>query len=125
MSACDTCSKPGACCRGFGLQDHTYYRTPLEALVKMVEFGLPFLPVDNRYEEYLAAIPEKERDFVRPFSFNCPMLGHDGRCTIYDHRPELCKKYEPLSDPLCVMWQPNPGEGDPKSYVASTESAST
>ena len=34
--------------------------------------------------------------------FTCPALGADGRCTIYESRPAVCREYEPGQDILCA-----------------------
>lgn len=43
--------------------------------------------------------------------FNCPELLPNGRCGIYENRPELCRKFEEGSEPLCVHY--NGEAGDP------------
>lgn len=45
----------------------------------------------------------------------CSAIGEDGRCTIYETRPQLCRDFEPASDPLCVHWRG--AEGDERSAL--------
>lgn len=106
MSACDTCPKPGACCRGLALiHPSAYFATPLQALVAMVAWDLPFLPVDSRYEEWRNA-EWSATEQRRAFSFDCINLTPDGRCGDYENRPGLCRRYEPGQDALCAIWSP-------------------
>lgn len=108
MSLCDTCIKPGACCRGLGLHNSEgslFFETPLHALVAMASYGLPFLPVDSWYDHYAQADWWADNK-ARIFTYNCPALDADGRCSIYENRPQLCRDYQPGSDPLCVMHKP-------------------
>ncbi len=35
----------------------------------------------------------------KPLGVRCPHLGADLLCAVYDHRPEICRSYEP--DALC------------------------
>lgn len=108
MSACDTCPKPGACCRGFHLP--LYADHPLKILVLMAANWLPYLPVDSRYELFELDNENWATDKRRDYTYNCPALGHDGRCTIYEDRPDICRRYQPGQDQLCVVWQPPVGE---------------
>jgi hypothetical protein len=50
--------------------------------------GLAALPASDRAEirERAAAWQPDRRD-------PCPVLGADGRCRLYDHRPRICRKY--------------------------------
>jgi Fe-S-cluster containining protein len=35
--------------------------------------------------------------------YDCPNLTPDGRCGIYETRPNLCRIFVPGTDPLCVF----------------------
>lgn len=35
----------------------------------------------------------------KPLGLVCPHLGPDHRCTVYEHRPQVCRDYQP--DELC------------------------
>ncbi len=119
---CDNCSRPGRCCTGFHLPVTEHARTPLEALVVMAtvsvgttqdgrsvllgpdwrgghdgslasaEVGLPFMP--------LSLEPGGN------WRWWCPNLV-DGRCSIYEARPTLCRQFVAGSNRLCVM-HPSP-----------------
>lgn len=70
-----------------------------KAAAEMVaELSLPFVPLR------LAEDPNITIDGVKMVQaiFRCTKLGADGRCTIYETRPQLCRTYEAGSDPLCV-----------------------
>ena len=97
---CDICVDPGACCHGFtltmGENNAGNWPTATQANVMMATHGMPFL-----------AIPPEEGSEADAFRFVGPMLGRDGRCTIYDNRPDTCRRYEPASDGLCMRpWIP-------------------
>lgn len=36
----------------------------------------------------------------KPIGARCPYLGDDCRCTVYEARPDACRRYEP--DELCL-----------------------
>jgi Fe-S-cluster containining protein len=48
--------------------------------------------------------------------FRCTLLGDDGRCSIYDHRPKMCRKYtecehmDTCSNDLCKKQLSHVGE---------------
>lgn len=93
---CDICPKPGQCCRSFVLhlngEAFGEVETATQANVQMAIRGFPFLAT-GKVEGYAN------------FSFMCPMLGMDGRCTIYENRPMTCRIYKPASDPMCVFYE--------------------
>lgn len=95
MSACDTCAAPGRCCSGFTLNLRDQERmSAVETMAHIAAHSLPFLP--------LYRVPAKHRGpYDGGWRFWCPLLGRDGRCTDYENRPETCRDFEPLSDPLC------------------------
>ena len=97
---CDSCYAPGACCKGFHLNDGTFADGDTrEAAIELIEpTGIPFIPL--------------ERGADGRWLWECTKLGPDGRCTIYRSRPQLCKDFAPASDRLCAHW--NGAEaGDP------------
>ena len=99
-SLCDTCKVPGACCRSMVLLDQQ---------------GKPLLfPVGREPDLASAKVPSQFRpvssqEAIHPdtgetgiqYEFSCSALGPDGRCTIYDQRPDICRKFEAGSDPTC------------------------
>jgi hypothetical protein len=104
MSACDTCRDPGACCTGFQLNggegawpSFWVDDTPLAPLICMAAGWLPFVPVVRG-----PTIKGEDGSYWAVEKWGCLMLGEDGRCMDYENRPELCKRYEPKSDALCV-----------------------
>jgi Fe-S-cluster containining protein len=110
VSLCDTCRQPGACCRGFSLNrisdgDHLTLwddEDPLKAVHPHIESEAPFHPVE-RLGQWTDA--ESGRTYSS-WKWSCSALGEDGRCTMYDNRPDLCRRYEAGSSPLCVMYVP-------------------
>lgn len=101
---CEVCPDPGKCCRRLhldGPRDIYFWKTigtPLHALVKMAEYWFPFLPVEAC--EY---VPEGGGE-ARSYWYRCPELQPNGRCGIYEHRPQLCRDFKPGSNPLCVYF---------------------
>lgn len=77
--------------------------TYTDALTFARNNGLPFVP----------STPEPGARGAWAWRFSCPKLGADGRCTIYDDRPDLCRTYEPMSDGLCVHYQGSTVDGQP------------
>jgi len=99
MSLCNICPDPGRCCREINISRKSNgeslgkFDTATEANISMAVNNLPFV-----------AIPEKTGSH---FMFSCPMLSGNGRCSIYEHRPKLCREYETASDGLCVFYGTN------------------
>jgi len=106
MSACDTCSSPGACCKDFalnvGLFDKDSWKD--DAAKKMVHHKLPFIPLRLAVEGNETAGGPSEIDGRVSIRFSCPLVTPEGLCGDYENRPQLCKDYQPLSDRLCAMY---------------------
>ena len=104
MSACDTCIKPGACCHDFALNGRDgglYFNEgnwQVEAEEKMAFYGMPFKPlrVDPMFQDAHPGLVS--------LRFTCPKVTPEGRCSIYETRPQLCRDYAAGSDKLCVMY---------------------
>lgn len=90
--SCDTCSKPGHCCKGFGL--NTSNNDPLGISMELMQNGLTMF-------ELVQTVEPQEGQRIKHL-FRCTMLEPDGRCGIYESRPKLCRDYKPGSDPMCV-----------------------
>lgn len=102
-SMCDSCMSPGACCR------------------RLVLSG-PFAnPMSLKAVEHLLTSPDwiaQTMGVFRPghqaeggrWEFWCTALDPDGRCSIYEQRPQLCRSYRPGEDPLCVHFWAQEGE---------------
>lgn len=96
-SPCDTCSKPGSCCKGFILSPlFSPANWERDAPQTLAHLGVPFF----RVVEAVRA-PGDEMVAVR---CDCDRIGVDGRCTDYENRPSVCRDYSPLSDPLCCEY---------------------
>ena len=109
MSACDTCTKPGACCQDFVLSGRggafmfSEDNWRIEGDNLMEKHELPFIPlrIDTKS-------PKADREGMVGVRFSCTQVTPEGRCGIYDARPQLCRDYEAGSDKLCVMYVPKP-----------------
>jgi Fe-S-cluster containining protein len=110
--SCDTCSKPGACCNDFFLNGRSgalrFSKEGWEwrAAEHMDMLQMPFIP--------LRIVPNDEGDErdTAAVRFTCPKVTPEGRCSIYETRPQLCRDYAPGQDRLCVMYVPqSDGEG--------------
>lgn len=106
MSLCDVCMSPGACCKRLvlshvGTGDGLGPMSREKAEHYVMGKGLPFQPGFQREDGI--------------WVWWCPELKPDGRCGIYEDRPQLCRDFAPGSDALCVHWWP-----DPESEKTST-----
>lgn len=117
MSLCDTCHTPGNCCRRIFLSGSdgkplTLWNDedPKAQLAARSSEPLPFEPLET-VATFAVAFGEPEAGrLYSTWAWSCPALGADGRCTIYDHRPQVCRNYEPASDGLCVYYRAD-GDG--------------
>jgi Fe-S-cluster containining protein len=116
MSLCDTCKRPGHCCSGFMLGGGSFppARTREEAqaqidkqLMHRVDGTLQISPFELMYlENFLQADHVTGiKDWVAGWKMRCTKLVN-GRCSIYDTRPQLCKDYAPATDSLCFHHVP-------------------
>lgn len=106
-SLCDKCFVPGACCRRLPLSSSRGPFTvwegddPAEELRRFAGPNMPFLPLERR-ETYTNTAPGLEPRQYSEWWWTCPKVTPEGRCSIYEDRPETCRIYEPASDHLCV-----------------------
>ena len=108
---CSICPEPGACCRRFCLPSHdedpvipeTFWKDSMfeDGQKVLTDAGLPF-KVGGIEEE----IQSKEGALVTLWYY-CPKVTSEGRCFIYENRPECCSSYQPMTDNLCVFWRPD------------------
>lgn len=104
MSLCDKCFDPGRCCKLMNLSqksgDALTVWTDIDIPAQAIEHGLPFEPVAKLGEW----TDEKTGRPYAEFHWRCTKLLPNGRCGIYEDRPNLCRSFEPLTDQLCVHW---------------------
>jgi Fe-S-cluster containining protein len=105
MQLCAICPEPGHCCRRFflnwaGGEELTFWKDGWKAaaLEAMHSLGLPFEPFEIRQ----TFTTDDGIEYVT-VHFNCPKVTAEGRCSIYESRPETCRRYRPGSDGLCVF----------------------
>lgn len=104
-SLCDRCFAPGQCCKAL-------------ALFSMKDVELTVWDDDPKLPEQPGTQPPFTRttrtggpwkdDAGREYStwfWSCSALLPSGRCGIYETRPDLCRRFEPASSPLCVHYQ--------------------
>lgn len=113
MSACDSCRDPGHCCRSFHVPRHFKLEDTRKEVLAMMRAGLdgfgrnceqvPFIPLTRRH---FYGVEGATEPYSVTWTFSCPKLGEDGRCSIYETRPGACRRYEPKSDGLCVERDP-------------------
>lgn len=110
MSACDTCSRPGACCTNIPLPSIPTDITALEMIVRMAIYWPPENPLPLPFFN-----PRKRRVFSNEgekecWIVSCSALGPDGRCTEYEQRPYYpCGLYEAGQELLCAQHVPKIG----------------
>lgn len=97
-ASCDSCRRPGACCRGLVLSGPS---VPLKSWRQdasdfVARHLMPFLRPSSHF------IPD-DAGLVR-VAYDCDRLGADGRCSDYEGRPEMCRIFEPGSDQLCIEY---------------------
>lgn len=113
MSLCDKCYAPGQCCKNIRV-----YGGPNGEMVFWLDEpigpqlqkyrGLPVYDEPNGLIPFeIGKVLERwvDEKSGRPYgtiSFQCPQLGDDGRCTIYESRPWLCWHFEPRGGEICV-----------------------
>lgn len=101
MSLCAVCPVPGMCCKEFSLFRGTEIMFPLETWQKdaeeyLLRHNLPFKPI--KIEQVLGRNP-----YYVTLRYSCPKLTPEGRCGIYQDRPEVCRKFVPGSSALCCF----------------------
>lgn len=110
MSLCDKCYAPGRCCTRIQITNVLGEPAGYESL-----YGLKHVTQQIREEmptsKFVAIkkIPGTDGFFedipVAQYIFDCEALQPNGRCGIYETRPNVCRKYEAASDSLCVHYQ--------------------
>lgn len=97
MSPCDTCPRPGSCCKGFILSPlFSPANWEHDAPIRLEDNGLKFF----RIVEAVRA----PGDGMVAVRCECELVDDNGRCGNYEGRPELCRSFEPMSDPLCCLF---------------------
>jgi Fe-S-cluster containining protein len=113
MSLCDTCTKPGACCRDIpifapGGWGNFYPQDWPENAAAQLETKMPSHPfIPLRLEMFPAE--RLSPDAKGPYGmgrWSCTNLTAEGLCGDYENRPQLCRDYQAGSDRLCVMYVP-------------------
>lgn len=104
MSACSFCPKPGMCCSGFPLASRkgelTFWAAdPIKDAKKMLlSWNLPFNPTKIR-----ATYSNKRGWKYVTLLYSCPKLKEDGRCGIYEFRPDVCRRFIPGQGEICYF----------------------
>lgn len=105
MSLCDRCYAPGACCKRMYLTSRDGGEAPRSRLdqgPRMIRRALrrqelPFEPIERAE---LLTDPDGQQ--FETWVYRCRALQDDGRCGIYDRRPQLCRDYPAGGDRMCV-----------------------
>lgn len=124
-SLCDSCSKPGACCNDMVLFGARWpgtawadsWREDALGHIDNAIPGHPFIPLRLEIVEGDCRDPAAgDRDYGK-VHWACTKLTPEGRCGIYEDRPQLCRDYAAGSDRLCVMYVP-PASDEGARHVA-------
>lgn len=99
MNVCSKCNSNGGCCRGFEL---TYLGEDIERYFRaLLSIEIDhFIPKTITLKEIISATEVKE---TTKLIWYCTKLDGNGKCSIYENRPQLCKDYIPMSDGLCSV----------------------
>lgn len=101
-SPCDTCRHPGRCCVGFAITAVPRGLTGLEAMAWIEEHT-------NQPLTYMPLF----RDRGGVWRWWCPLLDvKTGRCGDYEHRPSMCRSFEPRQDALCAEFCVQPSQDE-------------
>lgn len=118
MSLCDKCFSPGACCKRLSLSTGGGVilvwddEDPVEQLKDRMyepEPGrpMPFVPLEG-----MNSFQDPDGRSYSSYWWKCTQLLPNGRCGVYENRPELCRSFEPGSGHLCVHYN-GAESGDP------------
>lgn len=100
---CDRCAAPGMCCKAFFLSMSFPVGSLPASVSAVVEQNMgphPFTPL-RRITLREGYNPDAD---VEHWLFGCSALQPDGRCGVYDKRPQLCRDYTAGQDPMCVHY---------------------
>jgi Fe-S-cluster containining protein len=97
---CSVCPLPGHCCERFVFHKTFWIDEGLDAAQQaLIKGGLPFEVLEWASNHYKSAAGREYATLI----CSCPKLSNEGRCTIYESRPNTCRRFVPGSDPLCVF----------------------
>lgn len=101
-SMCDSCLSPGACCKALRLRGGARQADNSDA----IEASMSFDQAERRALELNLWMfrPLHQEAADGSWTWSCTQLEPNGRCGIYEDRPELCRSFRPGQDPLCVHY---------------------
>ena len=96
---CNNCPKRGQCCKNFMLH------------AKAEQPPWSFTSKDSK-ERVTSRLKKENLSFFIPtkkykyrWLFKCSKISKNGRCTIYQSRPQLCKDFKIGEDVLCYYYK--------------------
>jgi Fe-S-cluster containining protein len=114
-SACDSCPVPGHCCRQVMLGGGSFARSAktIEEAERYIRTAHPWDEGGSNPETQVVGPPLPFHPLMRrqdgAWIWWCPNLDQrSGRCLDYENRPLCCSDYEPGTDRLCVLHEPEP-----------------
>lgn len=114
----DPPARPLACARGCSFCCHIYVSATAPELFMLAE-GVRAWPEDKRrdFEAALASAAERVGGLSTreraALSVPCPVLGADGACSAYAHRPLACRAYGSFDRDACERGHAMPAEPVP------------
>lgn len=112
-SACDTCPKPGVCCKEFILNRYFDIARPIQDQWEETQSAqtrrLPFYPIREVKTSAGGKIrfnpdgTKSENGTESIWIFGCKNISPSGRCMDYENRPSTCRVFEPSSNALCAL----------------------
>lgn len=110
---CVRCVSPGRCCSAFRVTDKTGHPPTFwddaECAPSHSRYVI-FKPLHRVGQWTVEHGPDAGRTYSE-WLWSCSALSAEGRCTIYQQRPNLCRSYTPLEDGLCAMKPTAEAEG--------------
>jgi Fe-S-cluster containining protein len=102
MGLCSICPDPGHCCRNFD-SSLVYWD---DASVEEVQMYMEFMAGEPM--PWIARAPGPKKFIQRGrqashWKFDCTAIDSNGRCTIYETRPQACRTLVPATVDVCVF----------------------
>ncbi|HDQ08705.1 MAG TPA: YkgJ family cysteine cluster protein [Methanoculleus sp.] len=109
------CRRCGRCCAGGPKDGNEVIVSPDEIRTIMGATGLEWNEIADPYPEFIDDPSGASYTLawcLKRTARGCIFFGEDCRCTIYDHRPSICRTYPFMLQDGCLCISECPGLGD-------------